>query len=109
MTLFELNELLKDDLVLNHGAIQAKTIFFKEGVTLMPEPFYETSVLWEKGISLEDLKKAFIAFQTHREKINNTEGYVSKPIFEYSLGRPNLLWSTFLTRDPATGLYDNKE
>jgi hypothetical protein len=109
MTAFELNELLKDDLVLNHGAIEAKTIFFKEGVLLMPEPFYETSVLWERDTSMKELQEAFDTFNKYREKINNTDGYVSKPIFEYSLGRPNLLWSTFLTRDPATGLYDNKE
>lgn len=106
MTVFEMNELLKDDLVLNHGAIEAKTIFFKNGILLMPESFYETSVLWENGTSFEDLKEAFNTFHQHRDKINNIEGYISKPILEYSLGRPHLLWSTFLTRDPATGIYD---
>ena len=105
MTAFEMNELLKDDLVINHGAIEAKTNFFKEGVLLMPEPFYETSVLWEQGTSIKELREAIDTFYYYREKINE-EYYVSKPIIEYSLGRPNLLWSTFLTRDPANGIYD---
>jgi len=105
-TAFELNELLKDDLVLNNGAIEAKTIFFKEGMALMPEPFYETSVLWEQGTDISVIKDAFETFYAHRERANGMDCYISKPILEYSLGRPNLLWSTFLSRDPSTGLYD---
>lgn len=105
MTPFELNELLKDDLILNHGALQAKTLFFKKGVCLMPEPFYETSVLWEEETSIREIKDALNTFKKHREKINEIY-YVSQPVLEYSLGRPVLIWSTFLSRDPETGIYD---
>ena len=105
MNAFELNEFLKDDLVLNYAAIEAKTIFFKDGVTLMPEPFYETYVLWEQGTSPKEMKNAIDIFNKHREEINKGDAYISKPILEYSLGRPNLIWTTFLSRNPAEGIY----
>lgn len=106
MSIFELNEILKDDLVLNHGAKQAKTIFFKEGVILIPEPFYENSVMWEEGTDTEILRKALITFFRHREKINE-EYFLSEPLWEFSLKRPVLYWSAFLTKEPSTGIYND--
>ena len=104
MNFFELNEELKDKLVQDYGAFYAKTTFFKDGVLLLPEPFYETIVIWEKGVDAYLLEKSSALIGYYREEINkNSE--MTQILFEYTLGRPSLLWSIFPEKIPKEGLY----
>jgi hypothetical protein len=105
MTVFDINELLKEDLVKNYGAVYAKTIFFKEGLLIIPEAFYETSVLWNENTDIETMKNTYKVILEYKKKVDKNY-YMTSPIFEYSLGRPNFIWSTFLSRDPETAIYD---
>jgi hypothetical protein len=105
MTFFELNEELKEKLVLNYEAKVARTTFFKDGVLLLPEPFYETMILWDEGVDVNVIKEAMFLIDEYKGKVNeNSE--MTDIIFEFSLGRPSILWSTFPDKDPEEGLYD---
>lgn len=92
MNYFEVNEKLKEELVLNHKAFFAKTVFLSAGVLLLPEPFYETTVLWKENEDLEVLKKAFNTIKKYQKKLKEQ---MTEAIFEYNLGRPAIVWATF--------------
>jgi hypothetical protein len=99
MNFFELNEELKDKLVLDYGAYFAKTTFFKDGVLLLPEPFYETIVIWNKDTETYIIEKAAALVGYYKHEINkNAE--MTDLLFEYTLGRPSLLWSVFPKKYP---------
>jgi hypothetical protein len=89
---FDINEKLKEELVLNYQAIFAKTIFLSAGNLLLPEPFYETAVLWEKNTDIEILQKAYKLIVKHQKKLGEQ---MTDPIFEYSLQKPSMVWATF--------------
>jgi hypothetical protein len=99
MNFFELNEELKEKLVLDHGATFAKTEFFKSGVLLLPEPFYETIVIWENGLSLEVAKNVLNLVNYYREEINE-EHEMTEILFETNKGKPSILWSIFPEKYP---------
>lgn len=92
MNYFDINEKLKEELVLNHQAFFAKTIFLSAGNLLLPEPFYETTVLWEKNTDTETLQKAYKIIVKQQKKLDEQ---MTDPLFEYSLGRPSMVWATF--------------
>lgn len=99
MNFFELNEELKDKLVLDYGAFLAKTTLFKDGVLLLPEPFYETIVIWNKGTEAYLIEKAAALIGYYKHEINeNAE--MTDILFEYTLGRPSMLWSIFPEKYP---------
>lgn len=92
MNYFETNEKLKEELILKHQAFFAKTIFLSAGNLLLPEPFYETVVLWEKNTDMEILQKAFKLITKQQKKLDER---MTDPLFEYSLGHPSMVWATF--------------
>lgn len=93
MNYFDINEKLKEELVLNHYAFFAKTIFLSAGNALLPEPFYETVVLWHANTSMEILQEAYKLIVKHQKKLDEQ---MTDPIFEYSLERPSMAWATFI-------------
>lgn len=99
MNFFELNEELKEKLVLDYKAFYAKTTFFKKGVLLLPEPFYETVVLWNKDVDTYIIEKAASLIGYYKQEIDENAEMTSI-LFEYSLGRPSLLWSIFPEKEP---------
>jgi hypothetical protein len=99
MTFFELNEELKEKLVTDCGAILAKTTFFKDGVLLLPEPFYETIIIWNEETESYIIEKAAALIGSYQQEINkNSE--MTDILLEYSFGRPSLLWSIFPEKHP---------
>jgi hypothetical protein len=58
MTGFDLNEKIKERCV-QKGAKLAITQFFKKGVPIIPEPFYETSILYDANTPLSVITEAF--------------------------------------------------
>jgi hypothetical protein len=99
MTFFELNEELKEKLVSDYGAFFARTTFFKEGVLLLPEPFYETIVVWHKETEPYLLEKAAALIGYYKQEIDENAEMTSI-LFEYNLGNPSLLWSIFPEKYP---------
>lgn len=99
MNFFELNEELKEKLVLEYGAFFAKTTLFKDGVLLLPETFYETIVIWNKETEPYVIEKAAASVGYYKNEINkNAE--MTDLLFEHTLGRPSLLWSIFPEKYP---------
>jgi hypothetical protein len=105
MNFFELNEELKDILVSEYEVIYAKTKLFKDGVLLIPETFYETIIIWDKGVHTNIIRKAVKLIQRYRNEINK-ESHMTDLIFELNLGRPSALWSIFPEKEAKEGLYD---
>ena len=52
-----LNEKIKEDLVMNYGAWEAKSTLFNQGVVIIPEKFLETIIRWEKDTDEGLIKK----------------------------------------------------
>jgi len=104
MNFFDYNESLKEELVLNFRAVYAKTTFFKNGVLLLPEPFYETIVVWDKTIDGYTLEKAASVVNKYRYDINE-KSEMTDILFEYNLGRPSFLWSIFPDKEIPDGIY----
>jgi hypothetical protein len=58
MTGFELNEQVKDYCV-QLGAKAALTQFFKNGVPIIPDPFYETIIAFDKNVSADIVTECY--------------------------------------------------
>jgi hypothetical protein len=97
MDLFAINEKIKDEMLLNHKAFFAKTIFLSAGAVILPEPFYETTVLWDKEEDIETIQKAVKSTSKLQKKLKD---HMTEMIFEYNLGHPALVWATFITPEP---------
>jgi hypothetical protein len=93
MDIFAINEKIKDEMVLNHKAFFAKTIFLSAGALILPEPFYETTVLWDKEENMETIHKAIKGTLKYQKKLKD---HMTEIIFEYNLGHPALVWATFI-------------
>ena len=93
MNYFDINEKLKEELVSKYQAFYAKTVFLSAGNLLLPEPFYETAVLWEKNTDKKTLQKAYKLIVKQQKKLGEQ---MTDPIFEYSLERPSMVWATFI-------------
>lgn len=91
---FELNEKLKETLVLQFSAFEAKSQFFKNGVTLIPEPFLETIVRWEKDVDEETFSKALQFIVLAKLDIDKVAD-MTDPQLEISMGHPQVVWATF--------------
>lgn len=91
---FELNEKLKEDLILDYGASYAKTEFFKNGIGLIHEPFLETIVRWDKGYDVEKMYEGFHFILKEARNINKV-AEMTQPVLETSLGRLQIVWGIF--------------
>lgn len=92
---FQLNEKLKEELVLKYKAFEAKTTFYPNGVPIIPHPFYESIVRWHKDADEKMVARGMAKIWKYREKINKL-CEMSDPVFETSLGHPQLIWAIFL-------------
>lgn len=97
MNYFEINEKLKEELCLKHKAFFAKTIFLSAGAPILPEPFYETIVLWEKDEDLKNIKAASKTIKKYQKKLKEQ---MTDVLFEYNTGHPALVWATFTEEGP---------
>ncbi len=104
MNFFELNEELKEKLVQDYKATLAKTVFFKDGVLLLPEPFYETTIVWDEDVDVDTVKSAIDVIKYYREDINQNS-HMTELLFEFTFGKPTILWSIFPTKEAPEGIY----
>lgn len=92
MNYFEINEKLKEELLLNHQAFFTKSVFLSSGGLLLPEPFYETTALWKKGTGQEILSGACKLIKKYQKELGEQ---MTDMIFEYNNGHPAMVWATF--------------
>lgn len=94
MTIFELNEKLKDDLVMNYGAWEAKSQLFNHGVIIIPEKFLETIVRWEKDTDEQLIKKGINKILDFKDEISK-KCTMTDIQYETSYGHPQIVWALF--------------
>lgn len=94
MKAFQLNEELKEILVLEYGAYEAKTTFHSFGVLFLPEPFYETVVKWPKDSEDIDYKKIESVILKNKRKLNKF-CYFDGPLFEETSQYNGFVWALF--------------
>jgi hypothetical protein len=94
VTIFELNEKLKEDLVLNCGVWEAKSIIFKKGVIIIPEPFLETTIRWEKDTDAVLIAKGINKILKFKEEMD-LRCFVTDIQYETVYGHPQALWGIF--------------
>jgi hypothetical protein len=98
---FDLNEKLKEKLVLECGAFEAKTIYFPDGVPLIPEKFLETIVRWDKDVDDSFLAKALQIILLHSLEIDKI-AEMTPPELEFNMSHPQIVWSIFELEDGIT-------
>ena len=91
---FQLNEKLKEELVLKYEAFEVKTIFYPTGFSIVPYPFYESIARWHKDVDEKILAKGMAKIWKYQEKINDL-CEMSDPVFETSYGHPQIVWAIF--------------
>jgi hypothetical protein len=98
VTIFEHNEKLKEDLVMNFGAWEAKSIIFKEGVLIIPEPFLETIVRWDKDTESKLITKGVKKILEFKKSMEE-RCYVSDIQYETVYGHPQVIWAIFKEKE----------
>lgn len=98
--IFELNEKLKEELVLNYQAKLAKTVFHEKGTILVEEPFLETEIIWNTDdlyykVGAEKMKNIGKLIKDAKLEISNLGGYMTDPAIEWNKGFPVLVWAQF--------------
>lgn len=105
MKFFDINEELKERMVMDCGAEYAKTVFHENGLQLIPEPFYETVVFW-RGLPNKQLVNRIIdVLMPYYEEINK-DSEMTEALFEMVNGGFVITWSTFKDKEPPDGLYE---
>lgn len=92
---FQLNEKLKEELVLKYEAFEAKTTFYPKGASIIPHPFYESIAKWYKDADERMVAKGMAKIWKYQEKINKL-CEMSDPVFETNNGYPQLVWAIFI-------------
>ena len=101
MTGFELNEDLKDCCLLL-GAETAVTLFFKNGVLIMPDPFYETYIIFPKEFKPEHVSQIVKSVREHLEKLAQNKFECTDIVMECKKGMIRLVYSIFCTEKKFT-------
>jgi hypothetical protein len=94
MTIFEENEKLKEYMVTSLSAWEAKSKFFPEGVIIIPEPFLETIVRWDKDTDEFLIANAIKMALDFKEKMDE-RCFVTDVQYETEYGHPQILWAIF--------------
>jgi hypothetical protein len=101
VTGFEFNEDLKDSCLLL-GAETAITAYFKKGVTIIPEPFYETHIIFPKEFKPEDLSLAIGSIRLYLEQFELNKIECADIVMESKKGIIRLIYTIFCTKRKFT-------
>jgi hypothetical protein len=101
VTGFEFNEDLKDCCLLL-GAETAITAFFKNGVTIMPEPFYETHIIFPKQFKPEDVSLTIKSIRLYLEQLTKNKIECTDIVMESKKGIIRLIYSIFCSKKKFT-------
>ena len=101
MTGFEFNEDLKDCCLLL-GAETAVTLFFKNGVLIMPDPFYETYIIFPKHFKPEHVSQTIESVRQHLKKFTQNKFECTDIVMECKKGIIRLIYTIFTTEKKFT-------
>jgi hypothetical protein len=100
VTGFELNEKLKERCI-GLGADKAITQFFKKGVPIIPEPFYETTVEFPPSASTANITTAYQMILGYKFAFDE-QYFFTDPLIEQDRDRKRLriVYAIFLEDKP---------
>ncbi len=101
MTAFEFNEDLKECCLLL-GAEAAITKFFKDGVTIMPDPFYETHIIFPRHFKPEDVALAVKSVRVYLSQLEKNKFECTDIVMEGKKGIIRLIYTIFTTEKKFT-------
>ena len=101
MTAFEFNEDLKDCCLLL-GAETAVTFFFDKGVPIMPDPFYETYIIFPKQFKPEDVALAVKSIRMYLDQLTINKFECTDIVMEGRKGVMKLIYTIFSTKKKFT-------
>lgn len=101
MTAFEFNEDLKDSCLLL-GAETAVTAFFKRGVPIMPDPFYETHIVFPKEFNPDSVGSVVESIQEFLDQFEQNKFECSDIVMECKKGIVRLIYTIFSTQKKFT-------
>ena len=107
--IFQINENVKESLVLNFAAKKAKTVYHKNGSIYLSDPFLETEITWEsiddfRSLSMEEATKLGSLLRDLQFKVTDLGGQMTPPMFEYIKKSPTLVWAQFFTNGTEKNL-----
>ena len=94
MTGFEFNEDLKESCLLL-GADKAVTFYFKDGVTIMPDPFYETYIIFPKEFNPENVATIIKNIRLYLEQFDKNKFECTDVVMECKKGIMKLIYTIF--------------
>jgi hypothetical protein len=101
VTGFEFNEDLKDCCLLL-GAEAAITKFFKDGVPIMPDPFYETHIVFPKAFKAEEVAVAVKSIKIYLSQFERNRFECTDIVMEGKKGVIRLIYTIFSTEKKFT-------
>lgn len=101
MTAFEFNEDLKECCLLL-GANTAVTFFFNKGVPIMPDPFYETYIIFPKQFKPEDVALAVKSIRMYLNQLTDNKFECTDIVMECRKGIMKLIYTIFSTEKRFT-------
>jgi len=101
VTAFEFNEDLKECCLLL-GANTAVTFFFNKGVPIMPDPFYETYIIFPKQFKPEDVALAVKSIRMYLNQLTDNKFECTDIVMECRKGIMKLIYTIFSTEKRFT-------
>ena len=103
--IFEINEKIKEEMVLGFFANKAKTTLHKNGSYYLSDPFLETEITWEsrkdfQKISLKRAEEMGDLLRKLQADVSELGGQMTPPMFEFHKDVPLLVWAQFFTNEP---------
>jgi hypothetical protein len=84
------------------GAETAVTAFFKNGVTIMPDPFYETHIVFSREFKPEDVALAVKSVRMYLDQLTENGIECTDIVMESKKGIIRLIYSIFCTEKKFT-------
>lgn len=94
MTGFEFNEEVKEKCLKEDG-IFAVTLYFKNGVPIIPEPFYETTILLNKKSSSKAISEAIMYVQEYLQFLKYHKFSCTDVLLEFKKEYPQIVYTIY--------------
>ena len=101
MTAFDFNEDLKERCMLL-GATKAITTWFKNGVPLIPDEFWETIIVLPTGTHKNLLKVVFSLVKEYMQEFEDNGFECADPVLEFSYLQPRIVYAIFPEKNSFT-------
>lgn len=101
MTAFEFNEDLKECCLLL-GADTAVTFYLNKGLPIMPDPFYETYIIFPKEFKPEDVALAVKSIRMYLNQLTDNKFECTDIVMECRKGIMKLIYTIFSTEKKFT-------